>query len=70
MLEYLDWYKQLPPLKPWILGGDFNLITTLQDKKGGCISLTQEDICFKEFIENNDMIDLETSNGIFTWNNK
>jgi hypothetical protein len=35
LLNFLDWYKQENPRQNWILGGDFNLITNLREKKGG-----------------------------------
>jgi hypothetical protein len=69
LLNFLDWYKQDQPRQNWILGGDFNLITNLWEKKGGCRTLTQEDTSFKNFIENNELVDLEPTNGIYTWNN-
>jgi len=53
----------------WIIGGDFNLITTLQEKKDGHYILTLKHLIFKDFIENNDMVDLETTNGIYTCKN-
>jgi hypothetical protein len=33
LLNFLDWYKQEHPRQNWILGGDFNLITNLREKK-------------------------------------
>jgi hypothetical protein len=35
ILDFLDWYKQEKPRKMSIIGGDFNLITTLKEKKVG-----------------------------------
>jgi hypothetical protein len=31
----------------WIVGGDFNMITSLEDKKGGVVCLSSEDQSFK-----------------------
>jgi exonuclease III len=70
ILDFLDWYKQEKSKKMWIIGGDFNLITTLKEKKGGHRILTLEDLRFKDFIDNNELVDLETTNGIYTWNNR
>jgi hypothetical protein len=70
MIEYLEWYKKLLSHQYWILGRDFNLITTLKEKKGGRRNLMPKDTLFKEFIDDNNLLDLETPNGIFTWNNK
>jgi hypothetical protein len=35
----------------WIVGGDFNMITTLEDKKGGIHWMDYEDQTFKEIID-------------------
>jgi hypothetical protein len=44
------------------MGGDFNLITSLNEKRGGIRHLDQDHLMFKDFIQNNQLIDLETSN--------
>lgn len=54
----------------WIAGGDFNMITNLEEKRGGRISSIKEGISLKEFIQNNWLIDLPFNNGLFTWNKK
>jgi exonuclease III len=53
----------------WIIGGDFNIITSLAEKKGGIPRLDMEADLFKETIYNLHLVDWETENGIFTWNN-
>ena len=53
-----------------ITGGDFNMITRLEEEKGGRRKLDSERNCFKEYIQNNWLIDLPFDNGLFTWNNK
>ena len=50
----------------WILGGDFNMITRLGEKMGGRAKLEPESSHFKDFIQNNLLIDLQYSNGIYT----
>eukprot|EP00253_Pinus_taeda_P016893 PITA_16893 len=55
---------------PWILGGDFNMIRSLSEKKGGTGSLGRDSIAFLNFINNMRLVDTKTSNGIFTWNKK
>lgn len=55
---------------PWIFGGDFNMIASLSKKKFGTRSLDRDSIAFQNFINNMRLVDIETSNGIFTWNNK
>ena len=54
----------------WLLGGDFNMITNIQENKGGRMHLDLDSNGFKKFIHGNHLIDLQTSNGIFTWNKK
>lgn len=55
---------------PWILGGDFNMIRSLSEKKGGTRSLGRDSIAFQNFIKTMRLVDIETSNGMFTRNNK
>jgi exonuclease III len=54
----------------WILAGDFNIIVTLAEKKGGVRRLDRDVEVFSAFIEKTNLVDIRTSNGIFTWNNK
>jgi exonuclease III len=54
----------------WIIGGDFNLIKTLEEKKGGVRKLDLENKRFKEVLEELNLVDLPTQGGIFTWNNR
>ena len=53
----------------WIIGGDFNMITKLEENQGGRVRLDQENVHFKDFIQNNSLIDLQFCNGIHTWSN-
>jgi len=54
----------------WIIGGDFNMITKLEEKQGGRIRMDQENVHFKDFIQNNSLIDLQFCNGTHTWSNR
>lgn len=54
----------------WIIGGDFNLITKLEEKIGGRNRMDQENSHFKDFIENTSLIDMPFCNGTFTWSNR
>jgi len=54
----------------WIGGGDFNIITTLEEKQGGRSRLESDSNNFKEFIQSNQLMDIQTSNGVYTWTNK
>ena len=53
-----------------ILRGDFNMITSLTEKKGVLKHLDRDNNAYRQLIENNIMVDLNTANGLYTWNNK
>ena len=55
---------------PWILGGDFNMIKSLLEKKGGTRVLSKVSLAFKSFTKNLKLVDSDSDNGFFTWNNK
>lgn len=63
MLENLN-STRIHPL--WITGGDFNMITKLEEKKGDNVKLDNERKFFKDYIQNNWLIDFPFD----TWNNK
>ena len=52
------------------MAGDFNIITSLAENKGGTRRLDQDEYNFSKFIDTMEMVDLKTKNGQFTWNNK
>eukprot|EP00253_Pinus_taeda_P021755 PITA_21755 len=54
----------------WILGGDFNMIASSEEKKGGRCRINKDGTLLKDFIQDNWLIDILTTNGIFTWTNK
>lgn len=54
----------------WTTGGDFNMITKMEEKRGGTTKLGNESIHLKNFIQNDWLIDMPFNNGIYTWNNK
>lgn len=56
------------PLK--IIVGAFNMITNLSKKKGGIRKLDKDSEAFLTTIENLNLINISTSNGLFTWNNR
>jgi exonuclease III len=68
-LQQLQHIVELTHPHFWLMGGDFNLITSLEEKKGGLRRLDLKHLAFKEFIQDHQLIDLETNNGIYTWNN-
>lgn len=62
--------KGLYPEMPWIIGGDFNLIRTLDEKKGGIRRTNQFMDMFNDMIADQRLVDMLTINGIYTWNNR
>jgi exonuclease III len=54
----------------WILAGDFNIITSLAEKKGGTGRVDRDAEEFSTFIDTTKMVDIRTNNGHFAWNNK
>ena len=50
----------------WILGGDFNLICNLDEKRGGTRRIMVESGKFQGVIDNLGLIDMKTPNGLFT----
>eukprot|EP00253_Pinus_taeda_P036244 PITA_36244 len=62
--------RGLYPEMSWIIGGDFNLIRTVDEKKGGIRRTDQFMDMFNEMISEQRLVDMRTINGIFTWNNR
>ena len=70
MLEDLNEIRQQHGTNQWILGGNFNMITNLAEKKGGLRRLDKDAEAFSTFIAASKLIDVPTINGLHTWNNK
>jgi exonuclease III len=69
-LRNLEYLSNLTRHNRWIVGGDYNLIRSLEEKKGGSICLDQDSSDFNSLIENLNLIDLEAINGNYTWTNR
>jgi hypothetical protein len=54
----------------WILRGDFNIIVSLEEKRGGIQILDKESDKFQNLIKDLHLIDIEAQNGVSTWSNK
>ena len=54
----------------WVVGGDFNLIRSLDEKKGGIRSLNNISASFNDIIEDLHLVDVHTLNIFYTWQNK
>jgi exonuclease III len=70
MIRDLEDIKNRSNNLQWILVGEFNIIMSLADKKGGTRRLNRDSEEFSKFIDTTEMVDLKTNNGQFTWNNK
>ena len=70
ILESLGRLKWSSEGKPWILGGEFNLVRNLDENKGGIRHLNSNSEYFNEFIDNLELVDVRKTNNTFTWNNK
>ena len=69
-MDLLVWLKEQVEQGSWLIGGDFNLITTLGEKKGERRALDKYQEAFSEFLAQSSLVDVETGCGWFTWNNK
>ena len=53
-----------------IIGGDFNMILDNNEKIGGSDVLSQASRDFKNWCGLNNLVNVPTNNGMYTWNNK
>lgn len=53
-----------------VLGGDINIIISVQEKKGGNSWLDSISMEFDDLIETFCLVDIPIINGCFTWNNR
>ena len=52
------------------MAGDFNSVTSLDEKPGGIAQLDPCAHLFRAMIDSLHLIDVNPTNGIFTWNNR
>jgi exonuclease III len=69
-LRSLSYLSSLTQYHRWIVGGDFNIIRSLEEKKGGSRRLDRDSGDFNSLIDDLRLIDLEANNGIHTWSNR
>lgn len=68
--SHINLVRSLDPFIPLILVGDFNDVTSLEEKCGGLVkldlasNLLRDNICFLN------LIDVKPTNGVFTSNNR
>ena len=48
------------------IGGDFNVITTMEEKVGGIRALGPTSLDFKNWISSHNLLDIPTTNGVTT----
>eukprot|EP00253_Pinus_taeda_P027077 PITA_27077 len=71
--QFINNFKSIRRLYPeaaWIIDGDFNLIRSLDEKKGGLRRRDHFMDSFNEMIEELRLVDIQSINGIYTWNNR
>ena len=59
-IHHLRWVDSLAKEGTWIVGGYFNLITSLREKKGGRRVLNKYQEEFKEILVQSSLVDIET----------
>jgi len=69
-LQNLKAMRNLIPEKQWIVGGDFNLIKSLAEKRGGLRRMNIAMEQFGDMTREQGLIDIQTINGNHTWNNR
>jgi exonuclease III len=69
-LQHMEWTTDHLGPQRWILGGDFNMITGLEEKRGGNRFMGNDNMLFNRTIDLLNLIDVETDNGPFTWSNR
>lgn len=71
-IHFLNSIQNLVPITNnahWIIGGDFNIITSLVEKRGGTRLLDHDSQSFLTIIQLTNLVDLKNFNGMHTWNN-
>ena len=69
-IHHLRWLDSLVKEETWIVGGYFNLITSLKENKWGRRVLDKYQEEFREILAQGPPMDLETGDGWFTWNKR
>jgi hypothetical protein len=66
LIQNMDWLATLTNDRIWILGGEFNMVYNLEEKRGGIHRLEEKSGKFQSLINKICLICLETQNGLFT----
>ena len=65
-IDFLVWVNDQAEVGSWVIGGDFNLIASIGEKKRGRHTLDKYQETFWDFLAQSPLVDLETGNGWFT----
>jgi exonuclease III len=68
-LRNLLYLASLSQYKNWTIGGDFDIICSLEEKRGGSRHLDWDSGDFNTLIDDLHLIDLDANNGLHTWTN-
>lgn len=69
-LSNLESLKEWVENDHWLIGGDFNIIQSLEEKKGGIRLISVASTLFNTFIDEMKLVDIRSTNELFTWQNK
>jgi len=69
-LKSVEGLYEITQEKWWILGGYFNIILSLEENHGAHHHLENDGEVFKHLIETMCLVNLENTNGDFTWTNR
>ena len=69
-LSNLESLKEWVENDHWLIGGDFNIIRSLEEKKGGVRAISATSTLFNKFIDEMKLVDIRSTNRLFTWQNK
>ena len=69
-IKFLSWIKVQIGDSTWIMGGEFNMITSMGENKGGRRIMDRFQEAFRDFLEQSQLVDMETGNKWYTWNNR
>lgn len=68
--DLLSNHKNMFPDMPWLIGGDFYSPLNMEDKYGGRINMISSMKDFRNFLDNNALIDLNLKGNRYTQSNR
>lgn len=67
---HIRYVRSCAPCLPWIVGGDFNFVLSLEKKRGGLSRLGHASNLFRAQVDSLSLVDVKPYNGTFTWSNR